>query len=324
MLRIVVTGGAGFIGSHLCEALIARGHEVVSLDNYDDFYDPAIKRANLSAVEGAPRFTAVVGDIRCEADVTAAMAPPPDVIVHLAARAGVRPSIDDPLLYQDVNVRGTLMLLEACRGLGGCRFVFASSSSVYGDDAPVPFREDDPAATPISPYAATKRAGELLCHTYHHLYGIPVTCLRFFTVYGPRQRPDLAIHKFARLIEAGRPVTVFGDGSMVRDFTYIDDIVDGVCRAIERCEGYHIYNLGSGSHRPVSVLEVVRGLEEALGKKAVVEHRPVPPGDVRRTCADITRAREALGYEPTTPLGEGLARFVAWMRDGRPASAVAS
>ncbi len=312
MSRIVVTGGAGFIGSHLCEALLARGHEVVALDNLDDFYDPAVKRANLAQALSSERFTFVEGDIRDREAVERVLSGNVEAVVHLAARAGVRPSIADPVLYEQVNVHGTTVLLEACRRRGVRRFVFGSSSSVYGNNRKVPFSESDPVDHPISPYAATKRAGELLCHTYHHLFGMDVTCVRLFTVYGPRQRPDLAIHKFARLMEAGRPVPVFGDGSMRRDFTYIDDIVDGLCRALERCAGYHLYNLGES--QPVSVMELVAGLEKALGRKAVIEHHPQPPGDVDQTYADVTLARRELGYEPKTDLADGLARFVAWLR----------
>ncbi|RME41739.1 MAG: SDR family NAD(P)-dependent oxidoreductase [Planctomycetota bacterium] len=312
MSRIVVTGGAGFIGSHLCEALLARGHEVVALDNLDDFYDPAVKRANLAQALSSERFTFVEGDIRDREAVERVLSGNVEAVVHLAARAGVRPSIADPVLYEQVNVHGTTVLLEACRRRGVRRFVFGSSSSVYGNNRKVPFSESDPVDRPISPYAATKRAGELLCHTYDHLFGMDVTCVRLFTVYGPRQRPDLAIHKFARLMEAGRPVPVFGDGSMRRDFTYIADIVDGLCRALERCAGYHQYNLGES--QPVSVMELVAGLEKALGRKAVIEHHPQPPGDVDQTYADVTLARRELGYEPKTDLADGLARFVAWLR----------
>ena len=315
MSRILVTGGAGFIGSHLCEALLRDRHDVIALDNFDDFYDPAIKRRNIAAADRSDRFTLAEGDIRDAAVVDKVLKRDVDVVVHLAARAGVRPSIERPLLYQDVNVRGTLVLLEACRKLSGCRFIFAGSSSVYGNRTKVPFSESDRVDDPISPYAATKKAGELLCHTYHHLYGLPVTCLRLFTVYGPRQRPDLAIHKFVRLIEAGTPIPVFGDGSMMRDFTYIDDVVDGVVRAIERCDGYAIYNLGES--QPVSVNDLIASLEETLGKKAVVDFQPRQPGDVDRTYADVTLARRELGYQPSTDLGTGLKRFVEWFRGKR-------
>lgn len=312
MAKIVVTGGAGFIGSHLCEALLRAGHGVVALDNFDEFYDPTVKRRNLEHSLGNPRFKLVEGDIRRPEDVQRALSCGADAVVHLAARAGVRPSIEQPLLYEEVNVRGTMVLLEACRRISGCRFIFGSSSSVYGNNEKVPFAESDNVDAPISPYAATKRAVELLCRTYHHLYGMAITCLRFFTVYGPRQRPDLAIHKFTRLIEAGRSIPVFGDGSMMRDFTYIDDIIDGVTRAIERCSGFAIYNLGES--RPVSVGELIAALEKALGKKAKIERLPMQPGDVNRTFADVTLAWRELGYEPRTELADGLARFMEWFR----------
>jgi len=311
MARILVTGAAGFIGSHLCEALIRVEHEVVGLDSFDDFYDPAQKRQNLSAILNHPRFTLMEGDIR-DVRMVERTLDGIDVVVHLAARAGVRPSIEQPRLYQDVNVGGTLVILEAARRHPTTRFVFGSSSSVYGNSSKVPFAESDPVDAPISPYAATKRAGELLGRTYHHLYGMPMTCLRFFTVYGPRQRPDLAIHKFARLIEAGRPIPVFGDGSMTRDYTFINDIVDGVLRGIVRCEGFRTYNLGNSS--PVPLGDLIRALESALGKKARIERLPAQAGDVQRTFADITLARRELGFEPTTDLTTGLARFVQWLR----------
>ena len=312
MPNIIVTGGAGFIGSHLCEALLRRGDDVTAIDNFDDFYPPAIKRNNLSSIINHPRFTLMEGDIRDENIINSAVDSTTDAVIHLAARAGVRPSIADPLLYQDVNVRGTLTLLEACRRHPQIRFIFASSSSVYGNNAKVPFSEDDPVDEPISPYAATKRAGELLCRTYHHLFGFPTTCLRFFTVYGPRQRPDLAIHKFVRLIEAGRPIPVYGDGAMSRDFTYIDDIIEGVIQAIDRGRGFAIYNLGESS--PMTVLDLIRAIEIALGKRAKVEHHPPQPGDVERTFAGVTRAGRDLGYSPKTDVHTGLRRFVDWFR----------
>ncbi|MGB2986988.1 MAG: NAD-dependent epimerase/dehydratase family protein [Phycisphaerae bacterium] len=311
MSRILVTGGAGFIGSHLCEALLRGRHKVTALDNFDDFYDPAVKRRNLEAALANEHLSLVEGDIRDEGLVDEVVGNGVDVIVHLAARAGVRPSIEQPLLYADVNVRGTMVLLEACRRHGVGRFVFASSSSVYGNNKKIPFAESDSVDDPISPYAATKKAGELLCHTYHHLYGIAVTCLRLFTVYGPRQRPDLAIHKFAGLIEAGRPIPVFGDGSMMRDYTYVDDTIDGIMRAIQHCEkGYRIYNLGES--QPVSLSELIAMLEEVMGKKAIIDRQPRQPGDVDRTYADVTLAGRVLGYQPSTDLKTGLARFVDW------------
>ncbi len=315
-MSVLVTGGAGFIGSHLCEALLSAEREVVALDNFDDFYDPDVKRANLAACRRSPRFRLVEGDIRDGQTIdTLLRGSAVEIIVHMAARAGIRPSIQQPLLYQDVNVGGTAVLLEAARRHGVRKFIFAGSSSVYGNNRKVPFAESDNVDHPISPYAATKKAGELLCHTYHHLFGIDVTCLRLFTVYGARQRPDLAIHKFARLIEAGEPIPVFGDGSMERDHTYIDDIIDGILRAIERCEGYHIYNLGES--RPVTLTDLIAALETTLGKRAVINRLPPQPGDVERTYADISLARRDLGYQPATRLEDGLERFVAWLRGGR-------
>lgn len=307
----LVTGAAGFIGSHVSEALLARGWQVTGLDSFDDFYDPAVKRCNIGPSMANPQFRMIEGDIRDAAAVAKAVEGV-DVIVHLAARAGVRPSIEQPLLYQDVNVGGTCVLLEAARQRNIQRFIFASSSSVYGNNRKVPFSETDNVDHPISPYAATKKAGELICHTYHHLFGIDITCLRFFTVYGPRQRPDLAIHKFARLIEDGQPIPVFGDGSMMRDFTYIDDIVAGVVASVERCKGYHIYNLGNSS--PVALRDLIAAIENALSKKATIQRLPEQPGDVEQTFADISAARQALGFEPKTDLKLGLQRFVEWLR----------
>ena len=312
MAKIAVTGGAGFIGSHLCTALRRRGDEVVAIDCFDEFYAPAIKRHNVRQLVEDAGFTLVEADIRDEEAMQRVFAGGLDAVVHLAARAGVRPSIEQPLLYQDVNVRGTNVLLEAARQHNVPRFVFASSSSVYGNNRKVPFSETDNVDDPISPYAATKKAGELLCHTYHHLYGTAISCLRFFTVYGPRQRPDLAIHKFARLIEAGEAIPVFGDGSMMRDFTYIDDIVDGVLRALDRCTAYHIYNLGNSN--PVKLADLIQAIEKALGKSAVINRLPLQPGDVDRTYADLTRSAAELEFAPRTDLATGLANFVSWLR----------
>ena len=312
MAHAVVTGAAGFVGSHVCERLLEAGWRVSGVDIFDEFYDPAVKRSNVAGCVRHPRFSLIEADIRDEATMSRAVGAGVDVIVHLAARAGVRPSIENPLLYQDVNVRGTCILLEAARRFKIPKFVFASSSSVYGNNPKVPFSESDNVDYPISPYAATKKAGELICYAYHHLFGLDVTCLRFFTVYGPRQRPDLAIHKFARLIEHGEPIPVFGDGSMMRDHTYIDDIVAGVMAAVERCKGYRIYNLGNSN--PVSLSELIAAIEAALGKAAQIKRLPMQPGDVERTFADISRARAELGFEPRTDLRTGLAEFVKWMR----------
>ncbi len=310
-MKALVTGAAGFIGSHLCERLLADGWAIVGVDSFDDFYDPEMKRRNIESCVKDAGFRLVEADIR-NADAMVAAADDVDIIVHLAARAGVRPSIEQPLLYADVNINGTMVLLETARGCGIKKFIFASSSSVYGNNKKVPFSEEDNVDFPISPYAAMKKAGELICHTYCRLYGISIMCLRYFTVYGPRQRPDLAIHKFARLIEQTKPIPVYGDGTAMRDFTYIDDIINGTVAAIEKCDGYHIYNLGESE--PITVSELIVQIEKALGKKAVKEYLPKQPGDVERTFADVTRAGRELGYRPATGIEQGLSRFVEWFR----------
>ena len=317
-MNILVTGGAGFIGSNLCDRLVAGGHEVVAVDNFDTFYAAAIKRRNLKGLADNPRFHLVEADIREPDEVKDALAregiEAVDVIVHLAARAGVRPSIEAPLLYSKVNLDGTVAMLELARALGARRFVFGSSSSVYGNNEKVPFSEDDAVERPISPYAATKRAGELLCHTYHHLYGMSVVCLRFFTVYGPRQRPDLAIHKFTRLIHEGKPIPVYGDGSTRRDYTYVDDILQGVEAAIALTAAeepvFEIVNLGESE--TTSLSRLVELISAALGREPVIERHPLQPGDVERTYADISRARALLGYAPTTKVEQGIPKFVQW------------
>ena len=310
---ILVTGAAGFIGSHLSEALIARGDRVVGLDNFNDFYDPAIKRGNLAGLQGRPGFALVEGDIRDAAAVARVFAEhAPTSVVHLAAMAGVRPSLQDPALYHDVNCTGTAIVLQAARAAGVSRVVFGSSSSVYGGNPKVPFHEDDDVSHPVSPYAATKRANELTCHTFHHLYGMDIACLRFFTVYGPRQRPEMAIHKFVRLTEAGQPLPLFGDGRSERDYTYIDDILDGVVKAHDRSHGYRIYNLGES--RTISLRDLVAAIGRATGKEPRVDWQPPQPGDVPRTFADIGRAKAELGYAPKVDLDEGLRRFVDWYR----------
>ncbi len=313
MTNILVTGGAGFIGSNLVEALLKEGREVIVLDNFDDFYLPEVKRRNLEPFKGRPGFALVEGDIRDEALVEKVFASVPiNVVIHLAARAGVRPSIQQPILYSDVNVTGTAVLLEACRKHGTAKFIFGSSSSVYGNNAKLPFSEKDDVDRPISPYAATKRAGELLCATYHELYRLNVFALRFFTVYGPRQRPEMAIHKFTRLIDRGLPVPRFGDGSTRRDYTYITDIINGVLRAIERVQGFEIINLGGSQTTRLD--ELIVHLEKNLGQKAIVEEEPSQPGDVVATYADVDKARRLLGYEPGVPVEEGIAGFVDWYR----------
>jgi UDP-glucuronate 4-epimerase len=310
MSRVLVTGGAGFIGSHVVEKLLARGEDVTLFDNFNDFYDPAIKRRNAAASAGARVIT---GDIRDRRLVQQTFADGRfDAVIHLAAMAGVRPSLLDPLLYADVNVRGTLILLEELKVRPDTRFIFASSSSVYGANSRTPFREDDDIHQPMSPYAATKRAGELLCFTHHHLYGIPTSCLRFFTVYGPRQRPEMAIHHFVRCVMDEKPIPFFGDGSTRRDYTYVDDIVDGVLRALDRCAGYDIYNLGESA--TTSLSELVEMIGRAVGKEPLIRREPMQPGDVTVTYADVSKACVRLGYRPSTPLAEGLRRFVDWVR----------
>ena len=290
---------------------------MVGLDSFDSFYDPEIKRANVAGCVADARFQLVQADIRDVEPINSILANGDvGIVVHLAARAGVRPSIEEPLLYHDVNVNGTVVLLEAVRNFGVKKFIFASSSSVYGNNEKAPFSETDNVDYPISPYAATKKAGELTCHVYSHLFGIDIACLRFFTVYGPRQRPDLAIHKFARLIEAGEPIPVFGDGSMMRDFTYIDDIIDGVVAAMDRCAGYEIYNLGES--RPIRLDALIAAIEDALGKKAKIQRLPLQAGDVDRTYADVEKAKRLLGYRPRTDIETGLKRFVEWFRGAEP------
>jgi UDP-glucuronate 4-epimerase len=316
--RVLLTGAAGFIGSHVAEALVARGDDVVGLDNFDDFYPRAVKEANLAGLRHSPRFRLVEGDIR-NRDLVAGLLAGGGAVVHLAARAGVRPSLEDPALYASVNVEGTATLLEAARRSGVRRFVFSSSSSVYGDTAPVPFSEQWPALDPISPYAATKRAGELLCATFAGLYGLRAIALRLFTAYGPRQRPDLAIHKFTRLIAEGRPVPVYGDGSSERDYTYISDIVAGVLAALDWTDraadagALEIVNLGES--RTTRLDALVGLISRSLGREARLERLAAQPGDVRRTCADVRKAGRLLGYRPATTVEEGIPRFVRWYEE---------
>jgi UDP-glucuronate 4-epimerase len=313
MSSILVTGGAGFIGSHLVEALLREGREVIVLDNFDTFYDASVKRRNLEGCHGQPGFALVEGDIRdAELVNTLFTSHAIGVVVHLAARAGVRPSIEQPVLYSDVNLTGTVVLLEACRRHNVGKFVFGSSSSVYGNGIKVPFSEKDDVDRPISPYAATKRAAEILCATYHALYRLNVFCLRFFTVYGPRQRPEMAIHKFTRFIDRGLPLPRFGDGSTSRDYTYISDIVGGVVRSVERVQGFEIINIGGS--RATRLLDLIALIEARLGKKAVVEEKPPQPGDVTTTWADVAKAHRLLGYDPQVTIDEGLTRFVEWYR----------
>ena len=316
MRNILITGGAGFIGSHLVDHLLGEGEwHVTIVDDFNDFYRPEIKRQNISAHLRNPSFRIYEADIRDQSALKRVFEESDfDCLVHLAARAGVRPSLTQPQLYAETNINGTLTLLELAREHGVKQFVFGSSSSVYGINAKVPFSEDDPVRQPISPYAATKATGELLCHTYSHLYGLRCVCLRFFTVYGARQRPDLAIHKFARLISAGKPIPVFGDGTTRRDYTYIDDCVVGVRAAIDyTASDFEVINLGES--RTVELRELISLLEKELGQPAIIDRQPLQPGDVPQTFADISKARRLLGYNPQTQIEEGIRRFVEWFRD---------
>ena len=313
--NLLVTGGAGFIGSHLVDRLLSSDVEQITVvDDFNDFYAPNIKRENVREHLKDPRYKLVEADIRNRAKLEEVFNKSRfDCIVHLAARAGVRPSLKEPELYCETNINGTLNLLELARHTGIKQFVFGSSSSVYGINAKVPFSEDDPIRQPISPYAATKAAGELLCHTYSHLYGLRCICLRFFTVYGPRQRPDLAIHKFAKLISQHQPIPVFGDGTTRRDYTYVDDIIDGVTAAISYNKtDYEVFNLGES--RTVKLNELITLLQKELGAEAIINRESPQPGDVPQTFADITKARRLLGYNPQTQIEDGLHRFVGWFR----------
>jgi UDP-glucuronate 4-epimerase len=321
-MKILLTGAAGFIGSHLAERLCGRGDRVTGFDNFDPFYPREVKERNLAGLLGRKDFTLVEGDLTDPHDVDEAfaVAGSVDAVVHLAALAGVRPSIANPGRTWNVNVTGTLHLLHVCQDRGVGRIVFASSSSVYGLDSEVPFSEFDPCGRPMSPYAASKRAGELLAFTHHHLHGAAVTCLRFFTVYGPRQRPDLAIHKFTRLIAGGQAIELFGDGTTSRDYTWIDDILDGTVAAIDQQARdhrgpYRVYNLG-GSH-PTSLKELVDRIAAALGKPAVIDWKPEQPGDMRHTLADVDLAQADLGYSPKVSIAAGIPRFVDWWRGVR-------
>jgi len=313
-MKILITGAAGFIGSHLSERLLDGGHEVCGFDNFDPYYDISIKETNVARLEQSPQFHLVRGDIRDVAAIDEVWRKfHPDRVVHLAARAGVRPSIAEPALYSEVNITSTIHLFEAARR-HGTPVVFASSSSVYGGSDRVPYTEDDPVNNPISPYAASKRAGELMAAAYFHLYQIPIICLRFFTVYGPGQRPDMAIHKFAKAILTDQPITLFGDGSTARDYTYVEDIVQGIVASIERAPqlGYAIFNLGNS--RTVQLLELVQLLEKATGKTAQIHWENMQPGDVLLTSADISHAQKLLDYQPRTSIETGLRNTVEWLK----------
>lgn len=308
---ILVTGGAGFIGSHLCEHLLKSNHKVVCVDNFNDFYNPGIKEQNISAIINRKGFSLFRADIRDKhklADIFEKSNP--ELVIHLAAMPGVRPSIIDPYLYFDVNVNGTLTVLETMRRFGIRRMIFASSSSVYGNNLKIPFSESDPVDSPISPYASSKRAGELLCSTYHNLYQFEIFCLRFFTVYGPRQRPDLAIHSFTSKILENRPIQIFGDGNSFRDYTYIDDAIEGINNSISRLKGFNIYNIGES--RKVLLSEVIETIENVLGKKAIKEFLPSQAGDVNATFAEISKARKELDYNPSFDFKTGITEFIRW------------
>jgi UDP-glucuronate 4-epimerase len=312
-MNITVTGGAGFIGSHLCEHLLAQGHALSIIDDLNAFYSPEAKQENLSLIRKRGGFEFHACDIRDITRVAAIIkAFQPRVVIHLAARAGVRPSLLDPFLYEEVNIRGTLGLLEASRNAGVRKVIFASSSSVYGVCNVPPFSEDTASIWPASPYAATKIAGEKLCYTYSHLYGISIVCLRFFTVYGPRQRPDLAIHKFSDLISRGDPIPVFGDGSTGRDYTFIDDVISGILAAVSYECNYEVFNIGNS--RPVMLSELIRAIEQVVGRSAIIERCPDQPGDVPITYASIEKAKRLLGYAPHTDLQRGLTLFWSWYR----------
>ena len=325
---VVVTGAAGFIGSSLTDQLLAQGTPVVGIDSFCDFYDPALKRKNIKQAQSHSDFTLVEADIR-DRDAVLKMfeTHKPEGVIHLAAMAGVRPSIENPAYYTAVNLDGTVNLLDGAVANKTERFVFASSSSVYGNNKKVPFAESDNVDHPISPYAATKKSGELICHSYSHLNDLPISCLRFFTVFGPRQRPDLAISKFLRLVSQGQPIPIFGDGTTSRDYTFVNDIVDGIIKTLNHCgqakangqtggksaENFNIFNLG-GNH-PATLAELIATVEKVVGKKAIIDRKPMQPGDVDRTWADLTHSKATLGYAPTTSLEAGIAKQWAWMQE---------
>ena len=313
-MRILVTGGAGFIGSHLVEKLLSDGHEVDNLDNFNDFYAPEIKRDNVSNCNSFRGYRLLEGDIRGRKYLTNIFDDREyDLVIHLAAMAGVRPSLQQPLLYSEVNINGTQNLLEECRRKGIKKFIFASSSSVYGNSQSLPFKETNNVDHPISPYAATKKAAELICHSYHHLYDISMICLRFFTVYGPRQRPDLAIHKFTNLISRGETLQLFGDGTTARDYTYIDDIINGVTGAIEYINVHQCFEvINLGESETISLLEMVEIISDEMGRKVDCEFLPMQPGDVICTFADISKAKKMIGYNPQTDFKSGIRKFLNW------------
>jgi len=312
-METLVTGGAGFIGSHTVEALLARGDRVIALDNFNDFYDPERKRRNVAPFLSNPNFRLVTGDVRDRAMLEHLFTTEPiRRIIHIAAMANPRFSVQNPALYEEVNVKGTLNLVELSVRQGVQHFVFASSSSIYGKDAPAPYREDARTDRPLSPYAATKKMSEVLLYTFHYLYGLPVTVLRFFTVYGPRGRPDMAVYLFTNWIAQDKPVRLYGDGSQSRDYTYVTDTVSGIVAALDRPSGYQTFNLGNSN--PQTNSHLIEVIERELGKKAMIEKMDYPSADPQQTCADISRARQALGYNPQVPLEEGVRRFVEWYK----------
>jgi len=312
-MKILITGAAGFIGSHTCESLIKNGNSIIGVDNFDPFYSSKLKELNLVQLSQNSNFRFYKADIRDDKALNQIFSSNQvDVVIHLAAKAGVRPSIKAISEYYDVNINGTISLLESMRKNGIKKMLFASSSSIYGNNEKVPFSEDDRVDNPISPYASTKKSGELLCHVYNHLYNFDITCLRFFTVYGPRQRPDLAIHKFTRLIQENKPIPFYGDGSSSRDYTYIEDIVNGISCALNHLEGYKIYNLGES--KVITLKKLVEVIETILGKKALLNQLPMQQGDVSRTFADISKARAEIGYNPAHDFETGVKKFVDWFK----------
>lgn len=312
-MNILVTGAAGFIGSQVCEHFIRLGYQVTGLDNFDDFYAVEFKELNLAELKTSKDFTFYTADIRDSTALDNIFSDNKvDVVIHLAAKAGVRPSIESIGEYYDVNVNGTVCLLESMRKNDVRKMLFASSSSIYGNNPKVPFSEQDQVDNPISPYASTKKSGELLCHVYHHLYNFDISCLRFFTVFGPRQRPDLAIHKFTRLIDEGKPIPFYGDGSTSRDYTYIDDIVDGINCAVNHLNGYQLFNLGESN--VVTLHHLVKTIENSLNKKAILNKQPMQPGDVSKTYADISKAKSEIGYNPKFDFETGISEFVKWYK----------
>ena len=312
-MNILITGGAGFIGSHLSEKIIDLGHKVICVDNFNDYYDPAIKENNISGIIDNNNYRLYRADILDREEIGEIFSTSSiDLVIHLAARAGVRPSLSDAALYEKVNVEGTINLLENCREHGINRFIFASSSSVYGGNKKIPFSETDRVDSPVSPYAATKKSGELICYTYHHLYDISVFAYRFFTVYGPRQRPEMAIHKFSRKILEDKPIEVYGDGTSSRDYTYIDDIINGITNSLGCINGYEVINLGNS--KPVGLLKLVGLIEETVGKKALINFEDAQPGDVFTTYADTQKARKLIDYNPETPIEKGIGHFIEWYK----------